>query len=105
MIANQALEILPRWKTAFESIEQSRRVVLIEKALTVIYQNPFVGIGQGGILYGFTDSMGREFPTKLVHNSYLAAWAEYGILGVIGYIFVAAYYIRNLNLIVSTRSI
>lgn len=96
VLANQVLEVLPRWQIAYDDLESSSRVVLVEKALTVISQNPLVGIGQGGIRYGFTDSMGREFPRKLVHNSYLAAWAEYGILGMIGYFCAVAYYVRSL---------
>lgn len=61
------------------------RTVLLQKARNVILENPIIGIGPGVFKTIYDPIIGNQ-SFYLVHNSYLTAWAENGILGLSIYI-------------------
>jgi len=91
----------PTWFIKFNEITRLEdpttsvfvRTVLLQKALAVIAENPFIGIGPGVFRTIYDPLIGHQ-SFYLVHNSYLAAWAENGILGLLGYIIWLFLWIR-----------
>lgn len=74
----------PGWKGYLEISQFQTRLSLIQKTITIIQDNPFIGIGPDETKYIYpyyreTQLMG------LPHNSFLKGWAECGIFGLAGY--------------------
>jgi hypothetical protein len=67
------------------------RQELINKARSIILEDPIIGIGAGNSkpVYFSSD---RYLMRGLIHNAYLSSWAELGILGLLSnLIFITAY--------------
>ena len=82
--------------------ENSVRRILLKETIILIKQNPILGYGTGS----FTDEFGsvNEETQKVVssqhktpHNNYLYVWFELGILGLI--VFLAIFYFQIKELI------
>lgn len=80
-------QIAPQWVGYFDEDRLGMRVSDIQKALAIIADNPFMGIGIGQSkdsysVLGQLGSYGRGLP----HNLYLETWTEVGLLGIIGFV-------------------
>ncbi len=90
-LANRVLHHAPGWAGYLEVSQFQTRISLIQKTLSVIRDNPLIGIGP--------DETREVYPfyreTQLVglpHNAFLKGWAEFGILGLAGYgVWIVAY--------------
>lgn len=58
------------------------RVVLINKGLFIVRENPVLGVGVGGSRPAIFSGQ-YYFPHYLIHNTFLTDWAEKGILGLL----------------------
>jgi len=89
----------PAWERILISISNDginafpMRVILIEKGLFIISQNPFIGVGIGGSRYAISSLYGT-YPGFLIHNSFLSEWAEKGILSLVSFILWFFFYIK-----------
>jgi O-antigen ligase len=70
------------------------RVVLVEKALQIIKENPIIGIGPGSFKTIYDATMGRQ-SFYMSHNTYLGTWAEQGILGFAAYLILIFMWART----------
>lgn len=93
------LSAAPGWDYMLEpllNIQDSAAIALrrvfIEKALAMIRENPFLGVGAGGTKSAYS-SVYEDSIRGLIHNSYLTAWAELGILGLLSQVaWIYAYF-------------
>jgi O-antigen ligase len=69
------------------------RTVLLQKAWSVIGENPLIGVGPGIFKTIYDPVIGHQ-SFYLVHNSYLTAWVENGILGLCAYLLWVVLWIR-----------
>jgi len=103
----------PIWFSKFDEVSRLGdsntsvyvRTVLVNKAWRLIQENPIIGIGPEVFRTVYSPDIGQQ-SFYMVHNTYLAAWVEKGILGVAGFVVWALLWAklfvtkwRNLNLI------
>ena len=82
----QLPQLAPQWVGYFDEDRLGMRVTDIQKAVAIISENPIIGIGidqtkNSYSVFGQIESFERGLP----HNLYLKAWAEVGLLGIIGF--------------------
>lgn len=77
------------------------RAMIWESAGKMIHDNPIVGIGAGNFQKTYLDYQ-KYFPPYLEwavphpHNLYLAFWLQTGILGLVGFLFLVASWLKQL---------
>jgi O-antigen ligase len=87
----KVLAISPRWIDMAANFQMAgvdafpHRVILIQKGIFLISQNPFLGVGIGGSKASVSSSS-NFFPGFWIHNLYLTDWAEKGVLGLLSYV-------------------
>lgn len=96
--------ISPRWTDMYEVVVESvssgnideiseSRTNLLRKGWTIVSDNPVLGVGVAGSRPAYSTAT-ASFGVGLIHNSYLAEWADKGILGLIAYIVWLMLYVR-----------
>lgn len=90
VIIDGVFQALPYWQTAIERLAPDQletfnrgRVSTFEKSLLLIEENPIVGIGMSAYKLTYVEVYTRHSSGTIPHNTYLGAWAETGILGVV----------------------
>jgi O-antigen ligase len=100
----KVLEVSPRWNRLGNISSQGLsaistyeiRMTLIRKALFLVSENPFLGIGIGGTRQVVTSAY-VNYPGFYIHNNYLTEWAEKGILAILSYIIWLFVYLKFLR--------
>ncbi len=86
----KVMAISPSWeRLSFQFLERGiggfdYRTDLLRKGLFLIGQNPFIGVGLGNSKAAISSSY-ADFPFSLIHNTFLSAWAETGLVGLLAY--------------------
>jgi O-antigen ligase len=93
LVATLTMPILKdRLKDRFHDDSSQHRIPLMKLALDIGVKNPILGIGINNYSFEmkkYLKESSLEVPwLAVVHNQYLLLWAETGIIGVIGYVFM-----------------
>lgn len=85
--------------TAEYGTSMGGRVRLTRKALGIIADNPFIGVGKNVFRESLDEEQAkRSFSrrqTQIAHNAYLGDWAELGILGIISHLLFWIYWLKE----------
>jgi len=94
----------PGWSRAIDPVKNLgdptsfvTRKMLYYKGLSIIRENPLLGIGPGNTRGIYINLQGVFFERWLLHNTYLTYWAEYGLLGLLSIVAFILAYIKILN--------
>lgn len=93
------LQFAPQWAGYFSEDRLGMRVYDLQKTAVIIKDNPFIGIGIDQTKNSYSSGFGQfdSFERGLPHNLYLKAWAEVGLVGLIGYILWLRFFVRKLR--------
>lgn len=100
----RVMTIAPKWTVLLERSVESissgdmaavsvSRTRLLQKGLTIISDNPILGVGVGGSRPAYMTEH-ASYGVGLIHNSFLTEWADKGILGLLAYLAWLLWYWR-----------
>ena len=98
----KVLATSPQWQGMYDRVLATgvdafgNRPMLIEKGLFLIGENPFLGVGVGGSIEAISSIYGN-YPHYLIHNTFLADWAEKGVLGFLSDVVWLLFYLKILR--------
>ncbi|MCC7208167.1 MAG: O-antigen ligase family protein [Anaerolineae bacterium] len=89
------LAMFPFWNTAIERVTNPElveefnqgRLAGLTKSQSIIAENPIIGVGLGQFKELFVETGTKHNTGLLAHNTYLATWAETGIVGLMGILY------------------